>query len=168
MTACSKWHDELMDAALGGASQDLQAHLNVCAACAAQFSKLQAARTRMDAALAGLRAPEGPSENFLVAVKRRVEAQPRTGTRRVVWQLAAAAVLLIIFAGAIAREASRREERELVSAATAISEWRSPTESLLCSPATGFLQGSPRLGETYFPIDTTAAARRAGQIRRKS
>lgn len=150
MTACRKWNDFLLDHALGvPPARELMAHLESCAACAARLAALARSREQLDAALAGLVAGTEPSPAFRARVLAAIEAEPAvSGQPAWVGALAAVAVVLLAAAWLPSRMAPEHPR-----AAVSISEWRSPTESLLRTPGEEFWRSTPRLGESYFPME---------------
>lgn len=163
MNACHRWYDLLLDNAVGGldpaAAAKVEDHLASCAACAATLAQLRAREQQIGAALGQLVRGAEPSAAF----RARVLAAARAPVAPAVWQpawkgaTAAVAVLLLaaVFLPALAERWAALSQTK--PAAASLSAWRSPTESLLRSPANELLQSTPRLGEFYFPLDSALA-----------
>lgn len=156
MTACAKWKDSLLDSALGMPAPHEQAeHLKTCAACADALSGLRARRAQMDAALPKLTQGAGPRPGFSARLIASLEVSP---ARRVGWLaparvfagIAAVVVLAAILASPLQKWMAGSKLNE--APASALSEWRSPTETLLRSPGDVFLRSNPQLGEFYFAV----------------
>ena len=145
MIPCQEWKDALIDHALGQpADAALEAHLAGCSACAAALRGWRERASQLDPAIQRLSAvepgPYGP-ERILPRVALR--------TRRPFYVRLAWALPLIILLALTFYKLSRRESR-IPPPLTALSTWRSPTQSLLRSPADPLLKDVPRLGEGYY------------------
>lgn len=155
MSACQTWKDSLLERALGApATPALEQHLESCAGCATALADLRARRQKLDAGLQLLVQGADPAPNF----RARVLAAAESDRGRMVlpaWVGAAAAIVVVLLA-AISLSTTSRPTPAV--GAPALSEWRSPTESLLHSSADEFLQG-PRLGEFYFPLESRGTSR---------
>ena len=131
---------------LGEQDEDAAGHASTCAECLAETQ-------RMQAALGGFgewaRAAGEQTERFWArqrsAILERTQQQA-VRTRRLAW---AGAVTLLIFAAILLAGPQQPAPRTSAN----ISEWRSPTESLLRSPGSDFLSSTPRLGGFYFPLE---------------
>jgi anti-sigma factor RsiW len=162
MNECRQWGDRLLDYTLDALppsrADEVEGHLQSCASCAAAADALQRKQQQMEAGLAQLvRAAEASP-----AFRARVVAAARERSQPVVWQPAwkgvlAAVALVALAAIFLPGLAERWEVSTDAGDLAALSRWRSPTESLLRSPADVLLQETPRLGEFYFPLDPTAA-----------
>jgi hypothetical protein len=145
MTDCQKWTDALIDHALGQpADAALEAHLAGCSACAAALRGWSERASQLDPAIRQLTAvepgPYGPERILsLVALRPR-----RPFYARLAWALPLVILLALTF-----YKLSRPEPRAPLPL-TALSTWRSPTQSLLRSPADPLLKDVPRLGEGYY------------------
>ena len=84
----------------------------------------------------------------------RLHGERRAKERQLKGALAAVAVVLLaaVFLPPLAERWAALTERRQTS--VSLSEWRSPTESLLRAPAHELMQSAPRLGEFYFPLDS--------------
>src|SRR5260370_15365627 len=73
--ACEKWSDQLLEAALTGATaQDLEEHLRACTNCSEELSELRARKARLDALLPLTAQAAGPSVDFRARVLAAAEA----------------------------------------------------------------------------------------------
>jgi hypothetical protein len=163
---CTDRKDSLLEAALTGeTSVSLQQHLSGCAGCREELEALRARRVRMDAALP-LIAQAEPQPGFHARIMQAAAAQQKSGVMRAIgawlaspqrrWVVAAPAVAALTIALALAtRPPHNQFSADEIAAATRISNWQSPTAALLETPGQELLQGTPRLGETFFQIDLT-------------
>lgn len=155
--ACTKWKDQLLEAALGETAPELQSHLAQCEECAAELAELKARRERLDALLPMIASAEEPSPALrarIIAAAEGAAMRRRSyfGRR---WVLAGA-VAVIAIAGFIPWLGTPRDkipEADL-RAAQALAEWRAPTDVLLRSPGNQWLNSTPRLGESYIKMPT--------------
>jgi hypothetical protein len=145
MIPCQEWKDTLIDHALGQpADAALEAHLAGCSACAAALRGWRERAAQLGPAIRQLTAvepgPFGP-ERILsrIALRHR-----RPFFVRLAWALPLVILLALTF-----YKLSPREPRAPLPL-TALSTWRSPTQSLLRSPADPLLKDVPRLGEGYY------------------
>ena len=130
MSACNEYRVRLLDHSLGEpAAPDLTAHLAGCPACAQELARLRSAGAGLDAAVRRLANPEPPPFLESRILARAPERRPWTSRL-----VAAAAVLALCLAAVWI--VNDRQERQAEEAAAAISQWRSPTASLLYPPAT--------------------------------
>lgn len=149
MTGCAEWNDALMDCALGGPpGPELEEHLASCPGCSAVLGEWRRKATEMDATLHNLMVAE-PGPDGPARVLARLESESR---KPVHWQLALAAGVIV---GVLAVAIHWPAAPVVPSGAAALSAWRSPTESLLRSPADPLLKGVPRLGESFFEMNPT-------------
>jgi anti-sigma factor RsiW len=165
MIACPDRRDQLLDSALGvlGASavSELAMHLAACSACAAALADLRARREQLDAGLAALVGGVEPSPDFRARVLAAVEREPSQPWAAPAWAGALAALLFVVLAaGALYR--SSAPSQTFGTRAPSLTDWRSPTESLLRAPASSLLNSAPRLGETYFPLPCTRSESNSG------
>src|SRR5260370_42447671 len=73
--ACEKWRDQLLEAALTGATaKGLEEHLRACANCSDELSELRARKARLDALLPLAVQGAGPSADFRARVLAAAEA----------------------------------------------------------------------------------------------
>src|SRR5258708_40274282 len=107
-------------------------HLSKCPACAANLAALRARRERLDALLPlAIRGPE-PSAGFHDRIMKAAESAGRTSrTAWPGWGLAAAAVLLIMFAGALALRwnTTRTSPPAGLAPPTRPANWRAPQDA---------------------------------------
>lgn len=154
MTACRRWKDRLLDYALealpASPARELEAHLRGCPDCACAWEDLRARRRQMDAALAQLVRGTEPSPAFRARVLAAAEASPAAPALRPVWGPALAALAVLVLVAAFLPSLAERAAapRQSVS----LSDWRSPTQSLLRPPGGDWLSAAPRLGQFYFPL----------------
>ena len=151
MTACSEWREALIGHALGRpADAALEAHLAACTGCSEALEAWRQNAAELDAAVQQRTAAEprtyGP-ERVLARIRQLPPARPFFG------RIALAALILAICLVVVLYRRNR-PEKHLPSSEMALSTWRSPTQSLLHSPADPLLQSVPHLGESFF--DTTA------------
>jgi hypothetical protein len=155
---CTKWKDQLLEAALTGtAAPGLHEHVLKCADCAKELAALRVRRERLDALLPLVaQSAEPPSEfraRVLAAAEAGSEAQRRRPWR--VWGLAGAmAVILAVLV--IASTWHRRTAGTVLQAelgtAEKLAEWRAPSDVLLQTPGREMLRTTPRLGESYLHV----------------
>ncbi len=157
MSACAYWRELLEDQALGSAaSVELQAHLAVCAACAAALAALRAQVSQLDTGVRQLVAIE-PSQHLESRLLAAIKSRPERFGLFERWRTALAALafgaILVVLAYSVRNALVSRGRRETFRPPTVVlSAWRSPTESLLRSPAEPLLKAAPRLGESYFEM----------------
>jgi anti-sigma factor RsiW len=147
MIACNEWKDTLIDHALGRpADAALEAHLAACPSCAEALQAWRERAAQLDPAIRQITASEpGPfgPERILACVAR---APQRPSYRRLAWALP----LIILMALTIYRLTPKRSRDSLPL--TALSTWRSPTQSLLRSPTDPLLKDVPHFGEGLFQM----------------
>lgn len=162
MPACRRWHDRLLDYTLSAldapAVQEVEAHLNACSACAAAVVELRTRGEQLAAALPQLVADAEPSPAFRARVLAAIEHEPGLPLSVPAWAGALAAVVVLALAGFVLRPPEEPWADRTASDVTALSTWRSPTESLLRSPGDALLTTTPRLGEFYFPLEPAPAS----------
>ena len=147
MTDCQKWKDALIDHALGQpADAALEEHLAACPACAEVLRAWRERAAQMDPAIRQITTvepgPYGPER-----ILSRVALRPRRPLYgRLAWVLPLVILLALTF-----YKLYRPEPRAPLPL-TALSTWRSPTQSLLRSPADPLLKDVPRLGEGFFQM----------------
>jgi predicted anti-sigma-YlaC factor YlaD len=147
MTDCQKWKDALIDHALGqSADTALEGHLAACPACADALRGWRERAAQLDPAIRQITAvepgPFGPER-----ILSRAALRPRRSFYvRLAWALPIVILVALTF-----YKLSRPEPRAPLPL-TALSTWRSPTQSLLRSPADPLLKDVPRLGEGFFQM----------------
>jgi len=134
---CLELREQLEDLALGGtATAELSGHLDDCPACAAELERQRALMRRLDDAIDAIVRVEPPPQ-LLAGVAARLRparrASPSSAVRRRItaWALVAACALLLAI-GLRTLERPHAPRSEL----SALTEWRSPTASLLQPPRT--------------------------------
>jgi anti-sigma factor RsiW len=147
MTPCREWKDALIDHALGQpADAALEAHLAGCPACAAALLAWRERAAQLDPAIRQITASE-PGPYGPERILARTALRPRRPFHgRLVWAM----TLIVLVALAFYKLA--RKEPAVNPSLTALSTWRSPTQSLLRSPADPLLKDVPRLGEGFFQM----------------
>jgi len=155
--ACEKWKDQLLEAALTGATtKDLEEHLRTCAICSKELEAIRARKMRLDELLPLVAREAEPPADFQARVLAAAEAT--SGAERArqwrVWTLAgatAAIVVLVIGATIYRRQTQRIPEKEL-AAVQRLVEWRAPSDSLLVTPGHEILRTMPKIGESYLNV----------------
>jgi anti-sigma factor RsiW len=163
---CSKWKDQLLEAALTETTADeLHDHLAECPGCAQKLSLLKARRERLDAVLPLLAGKKEPAPGFGARVLAAAEAQKaRKNLLRQPWLLAAAAVIAVALVTVVVlhrptasrpldSKATEDTERAM---AQKLAQWQAPSDALLATPGQEILRKMPDLGESYlkFPVRT--------------
>jgi hypothetical protein len=158
---CAKWKDELLEAALTGASAaGLREHMSKCADCTAKLATLRAKSERLDALLPLVAQGAEPSADFRARVLAAADATSETsrGIAWPEWQRVGAMAAVLVAALVISFTLYRRDPRTLpqseLTAAQKLSEWRAPSDVLLKTPGLEILQTTPRLGESYLGVPT--------------
>ena len=155
---CTPWKDALLEAALSDRpTADLERHLAQCSSGAAGLATLRARRERLDALLPRVTQSAGPSAGFHGRIMNAAESAGRTSRPWwPAWGLAAAAVLFVLFAGALALRwnTTRTSPDAELATATRLANWRAPSDALLTIPGREILSTTPRLGESYPQFQT--------------
>jgi anti-sigma factor RsiW len=164
MNACPEWIEMLMDHALGRLGQPadaaVEAHLTACLNCSHALQAWRQKAAQMDAAVQQLAAVEprayGP-ERVLAQIERFPQRRPLYG------RVILATLMLAICIVAVLYRPTKPEKSVPfpVVALSALSTWRSPTQSLLHSAADPLLKSVPQVGEGYF--ETKSAGDQNGQ-----
>ncbi|MGH9863527.1 MAG: hypothetical protein ACRD35_08900 [Candidatus Acidiferrales bacterium] len=165
MNACARWQDDLLELALGVPAGEVEKHIQRCPGCAAAAAELATGAAKLEAALRELSPPAEPSPDFRLRVLAAAEARERRTAGQLGWAGALAAVTAVALAGLLlpgVREQWATPKGTAVVSRPSLSQWRSPTESLLRSPAEVLLRSTPRLGDFYYPL-TPPRARAAGE-----
>lgn len=170
MTACRDQKDRLLDLALGALSasavSELEQHLIACPACAAALAELRVQREQMEAGLRQLIRGAEPTAVFRARVLAATETSAVSWLARPAWVGVLAAALVFVLAAVLLPGLGERWPsltRSRSASLAPLSEWRSPTESLLRSPGDELLWSTPRLGQFYFPLQSALPG--AGEIR---
>jgi hypothetical protein len=156
--ACEKWKDQLLEAALAGATaKGLEEHLRACANCSQELSELRARNARLDALLPLAVQGAGPSTDFRARVLAAAEAASEGKRARSwrVWTLAGvtAVILAALVVGVTSyRRIARTVPADELAAAQTLTEWRAPSDVLLANPGQELLRQMPRLGESYLHV----------------
>jgi hypothetical protein len=149
MTACSEWREALIDHALGQpASAALEAHLPACTGCSQALETWRQKTAELDAAVQQRSAAEPRAygaERVLARIRQVQTARPSFG------RIALAALILAVCLVVVLYRRNR-PEKHLPFSEMALSAWRSPTQSLLHSPADPLLRTVPHLGESFFEM----------------
>ena len=144
MTVCLKWKDRLLDIALGwAASSELQEHLSACAGCSRALVEMRASRERMDGAVEKLVRDAEPSPAFRARLLASIAARPAASKKWpvLVGAAAAAAFAAVLLVPRVKEVASPPSD---IASVSALTQWRSPTESLLRAPAGEILKSTPK------------------------
>ena len=155
---CEKWKDQLLEAALAGATtKDLEEHLRGCAKCSAELDEVRARAARLDALLPLVARGAEPSADFRARVLAAAEAASE-GKRAWPWRAwtlagATAVVVVVLMIGVVLqRRTARMIPGEELAAAQKLAEWRAPSDGLLVTPGQEMLRTMPRLGESYLNV----------------
>ncbi len=155
--ACEKWKDQLLEAALTGATaQDLEEHLRACTNCSEELSELRARKARLDAQLPLTAQGAGPSADFRARVLAAAEAASEGKSARPWWVWTLTGVTAVILAALVIGVTSYRRTATVpgdeLAAAQTLAEWRAPSDVLLANPGQEILRKMPRLGESYLHV----------------
>jgi hypothetical protein len=155
--ACEKWKDQLLEAALTGATtRECEEHLRICTTCARELDAIRARRMRLDELLPLVARGAEPPPDFQARVLAAAEAASGAKRRRQwrVWTLAGAtaAIIVLMIGATIYRRAALRIPENEITAVRKLTEWRAPSDSLLVTPGHEILRTMPRLGESYLNI----------------
>jgi hypothetical protein len=155
-----RWHQDLLEHALGSpASGVLNEHLATCAACSAVLRELRAHAEQIDTGVQRLVAAE-PSPHAVPRLMAHVRAdRPPPWLRGREWRTAAVCALVIVSV-ALTYEWRASEQRgeamQVLSAASAIGHWHSPTDGLLRFPMDRSLSSPPQLGKYFYQLNSRA------------
>lgn len=125
----------------------LEAHLAACPACSQAVAAWRGKAGQLDAALRELSAVEPPAYGP-ERVLARIQLQPARPFRRLLAHATLAVLVLLACLLVALRRPVRVQQADLLPV-SALSTWRSPTQSLLRSPADALLKGVPRLGQGF-------------------
>jgi len=153
--ACEKWKDQLLEAAVTGATpKDLEEHLRSCAECSAELDEGRARAARLEALLPLVAQGAEPSADF----RARVLAAASEGKRARSWRMwtltgaAAVVAVVLMIAVTLQRRTERMTSVRELAAAQKLAEWRAPSDGLLVTPGQEILKTTPRLGESYLNV----------------
>ena len=156
--ACEKWKDQLLEAALTGATEkDFAEHLRSCTKCSAELDEVRARAERLDALLPLVTQGAEPSANFRARVLVAAAAA-REGKRARPWRVwalaggAAVVVVVLMIAVTFQRRTARMIPGDELAAAQKLAEWRAPSDSLLMTPGQEILKTTPKLGQSYLNV----------------
>jgi len=156
--ACEKWKDQLLEAALVGATtKDLEEHLRGCAKCSTELDEVRARAARLDALLPLVARGAEPSADFRARVLAAAEAASEGKRARPwrAWTLAgAAAVVVVVLMIAVTwqRRTVGMIPGDELAGAQKLAEWRAPSDGLLRTPGQEILRTMPKLGESYLNV----------------
>jgi len=160
--ACSKWRDQLLEAALTGTvAVQFEDHMKTCAGCAAELEALRARREQMETLLPLVARDAELPADFLARVVTRAEAasyrkRPWPARR---WLLAGATALIVaalVIATSLRHNTTQTSPPAELAAAEKLAEWQPPSDVLLQTPGQEILRTTPRLGESYVNIPIKA------------
>lgn len=175
MSACREWKNEMLELAAGesdvtresGAeSPRLEAHIKGCAGCASAMTELRAQAARLDAALPRVADGAELRDGFETRVFARIAAGETQGSAAHVggnswgapwwsgWRirLAAAGVVCTVVVATVVWPQVKKYWH-IGEPVVSITEWRSPTDSLLQTPGQELLRSTPKLGQVYFRVE---------------
>lgn len=155
--ACEKWKDQLLEAALTGATaKDLEEHLRICTICASELEAVRARKKRLDELLPLVARGAEPPTDFRAQVLAAAETASGASRARQwrVWTLAGAtaAILVLVIGATIYRRGAQRIPENELAAVQKLTEWRAPSDSLLVTPGQDILLTMPKLGESYLNV----------------
>jgi len=160
---CTKWKDQLLEAALADASgTELADHLSRCPDCAAELKALRTRREKLDTLLPLSAKTQEPSTNLAAGIVAAAEANRASRAfnswRASTWALAGVACIVVIavMIGWALNRRSSLTQAELQKA-QALVEWRAPSDIFLQTPGQKFLNTVPTLGESYFSMQETGS-----------
>ena len=146
MTACPQRREELIEHALGQpAGAALEAHLAICAGCSEALQAWRQKAAQMDASVQQLTAAEPRTqapERVMAQIQQLSPGRPLYGRMALAALTIAASLILVLYRPG--------PPKKVPVTITALSTWRSPTESLLHSTADPLLKSVPRLGDKFF------------------
>jgi hypothetical protein len=155
--ACEKWKDQLLEAALVGATtKDLEEHLRGCAKCSTELDEVRARAARLDALLPLVARGSEPSADFRARVLAAAEAASEVKRARPwrLWTLAGAtvAIVMVMIGAVIYRRTAQTIPPEDIAVVQKLAEWRAPSDGLLRTPGQEILRTMPKLGESYLNV----------------
>jgi len=152
-----RWREQLVDHALGRpASAALAEHLVNCAPCSAALQDWKAQMGKIDATIRQMAVAEPPANSATRVVAEVRRQNQHSWLRRWEWQTAAMGLTVLVM-GVFAYEWNLRRQHEeaekALSAASAIGNWKSPTEGLLRTPSDQWLKTPPKLGKYFYQLN---------------
>jgi len=163
--ACTKWKDQLLEAALADASgTELTDHLSRCPDCVAELRALRSRREKLDKLLPLIAEEQEPSTDFAARVVHVAAVEAKTASRAFnswrasTWALAGAAsvVAIAVIIGWALNRGNNLTQAELQNA-QALAKWSAPSDVFLQTPGQNFLNAVPTLGESYFSMQGTGS-----------
>lgn len=154
---CEKWKDQLLEAALTGATaKDFEEHLRSCAICSRELDAVRARKGRMDELLPLVARGVEPPANFRARVLAAAEAahEGKRARRWRLWTLAGstAAIVMLVIGAAMYRRTAQTIPPEEIAVVQKLAEWRAPSDSLLVTPGQEILKMTPKLGQSYLTV----------------
>jgi len=153
--ACENWKDQLLEAALTGATtRDFEEHLRICATCSRDLEARRERRMRLDELLPLVARGAEPRADFRARVLAAAASGRESARPWRVWTLAGAAVAMVMLmvGTAMYRRAGQEIPEEALAAVQRLAEWRAPSDALLVTPGQEMLRTMPRLGESYLRV----------------
>ena len=157
MTACREWEERLIDYLLGGLNPSdarrVDRHLQSCPGCTSALEDIRARDALIERGVQQLVRQEGPSADSNAKVLAAVEDVPGRPSSFFPWAAVAATVALFLLA--LVYPGSRvslpgHREGEVVG----LTDWESPTASLVRDPSDDLLRPDLRFGRFYFSLDS--------------
>jgi hypothetical protein len=154
---CEKWKDQLLEAALTGASTaDFEVHLRSCAICSSELEVARARKAQLDELLPLVARGAEPPPDFRARVLAAADAngEGKPSLRWRLWTLAGAtaAIVLLMIGATMYRRTEQAIPVEELAAVQKLVEWRAPSDGLLKTPGQEILKTMPRLGQSYLSI----------------
>lgn len=154
-----RWREELADHVLGSpASTALTEHLASCAICSVTLRDWKVRMAKVDGGIQQLAASD-PADHAAPRIMSKLQSRrQRAWLPAWAWRTAALCGLVIVLVSTVyvwRVHEQRRETEKVLSAASAIGSWRSPTESLLRSSSDRWLKTPPQLGKYFYPLNTS-------------
>jgi hypothetical protein len=153
--ACENWKDQLLEAALTGATtRDFEEHLRICATCSRDLEARWERRMRLDGLLPLVARGAEPQADFRARVLAAAASGAKSARPWRVWTLAGAtaAIVILMVGAAVYRRAGQTIPEKELAAVQRLAEWRAPSDALLVTPGQEILRMMPRLGESYWNV----------------
>jgi hypothetical protein len=154
---CEKWKDQLLEAALRGATaKDFEKHLRSCAICSRELDAVRERKARMDELLPLVARGAEPPADFRARVLAAAGAASE-GKRARRWRLwtlagATAAIVMLLIGATMYRRTAQTIPPDEITAIQKLAEWRAPSDSLLATPGQEILKTTPKLGQSYLNV----------------